>query len=284
LYDDNRLKQKAFNSRSDLSMEGPGMKHFRLDRKRAFTLVELLVVIGIIGVLISILMPSLTKARKQATKVACMSNLKQIFLAMQIYSTDNKAWLFPVGPDRPDGKPSTLGTNQPPHERWPVYVKAFGIKVPAGNIQYTHRDTGVVSDGATYPGGFPNEEQWLAYPAEQYTPKVMLCPEDQDPWEYHSYVVNQHLADDRIRFGSQKARLGKLGSSAEVVVAGEKKTANRDYYMEEGDFDIVVEPYRHGVKLGSNYLFLDGHVDSRMPDTVKNQLDPWDPNPETTQP
>lgn len=250
----------------------------------AFTLVELLVVIGIIGVLLAILMPSLTKARKQATKTACMSNLKQVYIAMQIYSTDNKAWLFPVGENNPMNfnRPTTLGTGVPPHERWPALVKAFGIKVPAGAIQYRNPFDGTVSDGANYPGGYSNDQQPIYYPAEDYTPKVMVCPEDLDPVEYHSYIVNKHLADERIRFGTQK--LGRLNSSSEIVVAGEKKTEERDYYMEDSDFTIrgLVEQYRHGVKLGSNYLFLDGHVDSRMPDTVKNQIDPWDPD--TTDP
>lgn len=265
------------------------MKSTTHHARQGFTLVELLVVIGIIAVLISILLPSLAKAQRQATKAACMSNLKQVFIAMQIYAADNKAWLYPVGPNDPlnGDRPTTLGTDQPPHERWPVYVKAFGIKVPPGAIQYAHSQNGTISDGDSYPGGHSNEEQPFFYPAEAYTPKVMICPEDGDPLEWHSYVINKHLADDRIRFGSQKAKLGKLGSTAEVIVAGEKKTDVRDYYMEEDrlgrdEFSRVVEPYRHGVTLGSNYLFLDGHVDSRLPDTVKNQLDPWDPNPEQT--
>lgn len=257
---------------------------FSREARRGFTLVELLVVIGIIGVLLAILMPSLTKARKQASKVACASNLKQVYLAMQMYSTDNKAWLFPVGENNAAGNPTTLGTQLPPHERWPVYVKAFSIKVPTGIISY-EGPNGTVSDGAGYPGGFSNEDQRLYYPAEKFTPRVMICPEDLDPWEYHSYVINKHLADERIRFGSIK--LGRAESSSNVIVAGEKKTTERDYYMEDSpagaigadEFGRVVEPYRHGIRLGSNYLFLDGHVDSRLPDVVKNQLDPWDPNP-----
>ena len=59
-------------------------------RGAAFTLVELLVVIGVIAVLISLLMPALTKARKQARAVVCLSNLRQLHQAFTMYTVENR--------------------------------------------------------------------------------------------------------------------------------------------------------------------------------------------------
>lgn len=96
-------------------------------RKHAFTLVELLVVIGIIALLISILLPSLAKARQSANMVACLSNLRQIGQTLLLYTNDNKGYL-PLG-----AGPSTTATGAVYQTLWVHEVSLVLGKNPSDN-------------------------------------------------------------------------------------------------------------------------------------------------------
>jgi prepilin-type N-terminal cleavage/methylation domain-containing protein len=205
-----------------------------------FSLVELLVVLGVIGLLMALLLPALHRARAQAKWVACQSNLRVIGQEMLAYANQNRGWLFP--PDQ--------GLDVPMNERWFVAVLRKG------------------------PPAHP-----LDLSPANWVPPVMLCPADsvEETGERHSYLVNHHLVEHGMRYSSRPP--GGL-PAARAVVMGEKRTEASNYYVEmlngASTYEAQVEPYRHGVRLGSNFLYLDLHVDNHGPVVGVGEQDPWD--------
>ena len=229
--------------------------------RKAFTLVELLVVIGIIALLISILLPSLSKAQAYAKKVKCMSNMRQVYIELQMYSNANRGWLFPMR----DVAPWTFGYIGPatdPNQVWTTMV--FGKCDPP--IMVCPTDNG-------------------------YFPDIEENGDPIKPEFWHTYVLNDHLADAKVKATAQGSQLA-WKSQSEVILMGEKYVSKCDYFMESNaasasDYNILVDQFKHGLQNGSNYLYMDGHVDNDSKENAIKAIDPWDigtgtPNPPAT--
>jgi prepilin-type N-terminal cleavage/methylation domain-containing protein len=98
--------------------------------QRGFTLVELLVVIGIIALLISMLLPALNKAREAASRAACLSNLRTIGQVMLIYATNNKDQI-PLGTIKQRYQETYWVRLSNRFPGWGVLYKANLMKAPA---------------------------------------------------------------------------------------------------------------------------------------------------------
>ena len=211
--------------------------------RKGFTLIELLVVISIIAILAAILFPVFAKAKRAASQVVCLSNMKQLTLAVKMYMGDHDGGLPGVmGPDswnpyfyciRPDAAPYTIelhgGTMRP-------YF--------AGNMQ-----------GANAVGQPDNlaQSQLIVCPdwkADQY-PKGgpytdSLYGIDREMEKYMSYGGNSMLG---------YANESQMGSPTTMIVVCET------YKYPFAEYPSYIRPaWRHGNGTKGSFGFADGHA------------------------
>jgi len=146
----------------------------RTQREVGFTLVELLVVVGIIALLTSILAPSLGAAKELAQSATCGSCLRSLSVAMATYFADNDGYFWPIRisdwPGRPAGAPANLycyfwGTNQVPVDTRPSpFLRAAGYNLASLWCPALKWGTYVPQGGVTEPTTTYGYNAWCLDP------------------------------------------------------------------------------------------------------------------------
>jgi prepilin-type N-terminal cleavage/methylation domain-containing protein/prepilin-type processing-associated H-X9-DG protein len=153
---------------------------------RGFTLVELLVVIGVIALLIAILLPALSKARRNARDVACASNLRQIGLALRAYAVDNRDSLPPGLIIYPNGEDAL----------WGNFVNFYIIKSELNRQWVTDK---TISKLWICPSGLvPNSENYYSGHTVAM-PDLELAP-DVKPYKFAQLRWDNALVWDGAQF------------------------------------------------------------------------------------
>ncbi len=141
---------------------------------KGFTLIELLVVISIIALLVSILMPALSKARQQAQRVVCMSNMQQWGLIVRMYADDNNGKFVP-----------TVGGQQRTY--WMSILKQYYVNDEI-RVCPSARGFQYLKDGSGDPAAITSLSNWGPF----YSATGTFWAEDGD---YGSYGVNSYAYD-----------------------------------------------------------------------------------------
>ncbi len=192
-------------------------------RDYAFTLVELLVVIGIISVLMGLLLPVVAQARRAAGAAQCASNLRQWAVAVNLYAGQWHGFL----PRRGQGQMPTTLINRP--EDWfnalpPIMKMKAYVDLAPGNIPR--------------PGAG----------------SLWICPQSPDvqTGNYFGYAMNMWLS---TWLSTQPDRIDKVGSPATMVFMADGPGAYSSVMPFPGSFNPDT---RHNGR--TNLAFLDGHV------------------------
>jgi len=263
----------------------------RTRRPTGFTLVELLVVIGIIALLVAMLLPALNKARRASQTVACLSNLRQIGLGIIMYASEQHGQL-----------PAGQWENWTPGDdaRWYTLINPYmggeGNTVQTARLDHDDRTLtrALICPGAAVQAGYNHyssnpvamgrKQEFNEKPGMPHLKLSQLRPSSRIilVWDGNQHVTNGNaqtvgfMADHGIPFWG---RFGLTGIK--------ESDRHRELSLHENADGTATPPrgrirWRHGNNNAVNVVFADGHAATHQHGTLTNNNtfpDGWRPKP-----
>jgi prepilin-type N-terminal cleavage/methylation domain-containing protein/prepilin-type processing-associated H-X9-DG protein len=227
--------------------------------RSGFSLVELLVVVGIIAILIAILLPVLSRARASARSTACLANVRQWGQSFQMYLNANKGSLMPLPFDR-----SSL--------YWWEYLEPYNsdlrgtLLCPSASTPKTDpADPGNGVRRTNEMGSASNAWRWHTY--QTLAPAWILRGDWRGSYSFNMHIYALHPSWGQFRVLSPAAgsdRIPLLGDGCFIEVAAENpprvpKNLQQPEHLSGVDSCCID---RH--QMAVNFVFLDGHAE-RVP-------------------
>lgn len=223
-------------------------------RKRAgFTLVELLVVIGVVSVLIALLLPALSKARELARQLVCSNTLRQFQMCSEMYANDNRGWYIPILPyfDASGSTPSVWWSEADDTRR------ALGI-TPVPEKYYGEAPPNKICPNASYSLEINTNPSGTCSIRNSYGMNYQDFMDPSYPTQYlYSATIPKHWC--AYKAGLIRSPSDKIAWADALApwIRAAGSTGAISYVYENPTGTNSATAYRHNG--GANIIFFDGH-------------------------
>jgi prepilin-type N-terminal cleavage/methylation domain-containing protein/prepilin-type processing-associated H-X9-DG protein len=246
---------------------------------RAFTLIEMLVVVTIIALLVALLLPAIKKAKLQARTIQCMSQIRPVMMAATMYSADSMQWL----PHGHWGTPTILGGASQiidllGNREATLKLLTCPEHEPIENGDHAKYYVDSLSNGPA--NTFHSTYMWVGGHGGNYIGGVLA--HDGNIWWYGWVTYGSDTFDqyeDPYQFGPATTMESRLRAGDVGVMTDRMWPANIDSYHYPYNWadriGVIQQNHRGGLggeSRGGNVAYLDGHVEWRHATNVRERV------------